>query len=84
MSKVKIVSDGSPQGTTIIADGVELDDVTDVTWQLHCNGPRAGLARATLTLLNVEVELMAEDAVIEGLIAEADRKICAYTNPARY
>jgi len=55
MEKLRIVSDGTSVGTTIITEqGERIMDVTKVVWELDAH---TGVAVAHLTLANVPVDV---------------------------
>lgn len=60
--KIKIVSDGTVQGTTVVdaATGEKLSGVTSVTWSVDAT---KGYAEATLTVALVEIEAVVEAQV---------------------
>lgn len=53
VTKVRITSDGTSNGTRIEINDKELDNVVDVTWSIKPNG----LARVTLTLLEAHLDV---------------------------
>lgn len=55
--KVRIVSDGTNPGTHVMAAGDRIENVSKVVWTIDA---RDGLARATVELNRVAVELHAE------------------------
>lgn len=54
--EVRIISDGTPWGTTIEVDGRRLTSVTKITWKIDVDEP----ARVTLELDRVAVEVTGE------------------------
>lgn len=58
MSNVRIVSNGTPQGTVIIIDGVARDDVVSASWSIDGFDR---LAQATLVFENVELDVDMDD-----------------------
>lgn len=72
MSTVRIISDGTPRNSRVEVDGVELKDVTGVSFDLDAGKP-AGEAVITVALFDLELTL--EDWVItkpETTESEAD------------
>jgi hypothetical protein len=50
--KLKVVSDGTPNGTTIYVDGEPLDGVKKVTWEISTGG----YAKATIDIIGSEID----------------------------
>lgn len=79
-SRVRIVSDGTPGGTSVfVNDDILLENVTVVSWE--CDA-RSGHATATLRLIDVEVDAYGECPVIRGS-SKASRLRRALTREGR-
>lgn len=59
MQKVKIISDGTPNGTRVLdSDGVQIEGaISKIEWGIEAGG---GPAIAKITFINVEVEVIGE------------------------
>ena len=57
--QVKIVSDGTPHGTKVFVDGVEVRDAVAVEWTLKVGGE----SEATIKISPVALELHDEAAI---------------------
>lgn len=57
MSRVKIVSDGTPQGTRVEVDGETVLNVTHVQWSLDASEYGS---HAVVTIADVELDLTTE------------------------
>ena len=60
MTKLKIVSDGTPAGTKVFTeDGKQIEGVYFISWEIDAGS----LPRATISVHNVPVELVSEFTV---------------------
>lgn len=59
--RVRIESDGTPLGTRVFVDDVQLTTVTKVSWSLEVDDQ---LAACTLELVGVDVKLTAEEIAV--------------------
>lgn len=57
--EIKIVSDGTSQGTFVYAGGKLLESVIDVHWRIN-SGPGGELAQAQIVFDHVALEALAE------------------------
>lgn len=71
---LRIVSDGTAEGTHVLMDGVELKGVTDVEWKINT---KTRNATVLLTLRGVQMDV---DAAMPPEVAEALGVIQAWTN----
>lgn len=56
MNRVKIVSDGTPEGSSVLIDGKKLDLVRRVDWSLEVGG----ISHAVIEVLGVEIDAEAQ------------------------
>lgn len=72
--KVRIVSDGTPVGTTVFTEtGEKLTNIAEVTVFIDVRNP---VATAILKVVNVEVDLMADVTEQHGMIEGDGEGMC--------
>ncbi len=55
---MKIISDGTPEGTKVFIANTPIDDITKII--IHPIEPNDGLIKAELTFINVELDMIAK------------------------